>query len=97
MNQTQLPNAGSPTPDFVTVERLLHQRLLWEQSESLGRIELARKDFTSAVHDALPAANTSVLLGAVLFLAAYSVRPIPCIVLPGRGAFGIPAKRKRKH
>jgi hypothetical protein len=97
MNQTQLPNAGSPTPDFVTVERLLHQRLLWEQSEFLGRIEVARQDFTSAVHDALPAANTSVLLGAVLFLAAYSVRPIPCIVLPGRGAFGIPAKRKRKH
>jgi hypothetical protein len=97
MNHPQLPNASSPTPDFVTVERVLHQRLLWEQSEFLGRIEVARQDFTSAIHDALPSANTSLLLGAALFLAAYCVRPLPCIVLPGRGAFGIPAKRKRKH
>ena len=87
-----------PTPDrSENAPGAALRRLATELAADPRWIPEVSRDVAEAVHDALPAANTSLLLGAALFLAAYCVRPVPCIVLPGRGAFGIPAKRKRKH
>ncbi len=86
-----------PPPARVESPEAFAERL-WQRDrmDFLMRVEVARSDVGSALRDTTPAASTSLLLAMLLFLGAYLLRPTPAILLPGRGAFGVPAKRRRK-
>lgn len=62
----------------------------------LTRVEQAQQNLATAWLEVTPALGTTAVLALVLFATAYLLRPVPAIILPGVGAFGVPARRKRK-
>lgn len=90
-----LAKAAAQT-DPVMLENALHAAMMRERGDFLSQIEAAQVGLASGILDMIPTLGTVGILALVLFLTAYLTRPAPTIVLPGVGAFGIPARRKRK-
>ncbi|MBN9693069.1 MAG: hypothetical protein J0M24_22735 [Verrucomicrobia bacterium] len=91
-----LLSVAATTVDPVQLENAVHGALMREQGMFLTRVEQAQQNLATAWFEVTPALGTTAVLALVLFATAYLLRPVPAIILPAVGAFGVPTRRKRK-